>query len=421
LIAAAIVAGGLLAVGRPAIASEFVYGCGREQNCCSQTPRLEDFGGCSLFWHDPCSCPSCGWVGERFCHTASAPQVYGKVDFLPLFRDQSGSIPYQVMASEQVELIRDQNGNVVDTVITYPREAVLSSSDFAADFAPGVRTLLGLSLSDWYRVEFSYLGLYSWSDSMSVRYDANDGTGNLLSPFSSFGDLQGRPGLDPLADGDFQPVEGWDFNELATISYRSRLDSAELNVRRRVDMLTGPHPCGETSCLVGLRYLKVREEFNYFTRSPLPDPDGSENSVAVRTDNDLFGVQVGTLMQFLVHNRAWIDLEIKGALLLNQAENRVDSNVNAFVNGALTPRQRSLRDREDCAAFLGDLSLQFNYQFAPSWTFRAGYNAMWLSGAALASDNFSGSADTLIYGPAFIDHGGNVVYHGANIGITWAR
>ena len=108
-------------------------------------------------------------------------------------------------------------------------------------------------------------------------------------------------------------------------------------------------------------------------------------------------MQIGTLDQFVVHNRAWIDIEIKGAILMNDAERSWDNAVFAS---------------EDGTSFLGDLSLQFNFQFAPSWTIRAGYNAMWLTGVALAAENHNALC---------VDHDGDVVYHGPNIGLIWAR
>jgi len=421
-VSAAILACGLLATGHPGMASDCACG-GDSGGCvCSQTPRLEEFSGWSLFWHDPCSTPTYCWAGEHYSHLAQAPQVYVMVDFLPLVRDQSGWTPFQAAAYMEVEEIRDSDGLLVDTVTTYPREAVLSTSSFDNELKPGERALVGVALSDWYRLEFSYLGLHSWSDSAAVRYNnADSADGNLLSPFSSFGDLLGRARLDPLPDdGSFHPIEGWDYNELASISFSSELDSAELNVRRRVCMPANRHVAAEMSCLVGLRYMQVREDFGYFTQSPLPDLE-TQNAVDVRTQNDLFGVQLGALAQFLVHNRAWIDLQAKGAFLLNRAESRVVADVHTIVEGQAELAAGELNDEVDCASFLGDISLQFNYQFAPSWTIRAGYNAMWLTGVALASENFVGDASTLLYGPASVDHSGSVVYHGPNIGLIWTR
>lgn len=321
-VSAAILACGLLATGHPGMASDCACG-GDSGGCvCSQTPRLEEFGGWSLFWHDPCSTPTYCWAGEHYSHLAQAPQVYVSVDFLPLFRDGPEVIPAGIAPND---------ANVV--------------FDDDAEFAPGMRALVGVSISDWYRIEFSSLGFHSWSDPCCPTNDANNGT----------------------------------------VSFSSDLDNAELNLRRRVAMPADRHVCAQMSCLVGLRYMNVTEE--------LVATDGARTT----TDNDLVGVQIGTLAQFLVHNRAWIDFEIKGAILMNDAERSWDNAVFAS---------------EDGTSFLGDLSLQFNYQFAPSWTIRAGYNAMWLTGVALAAENHNALC---------VDHDGDVVYHGPNIGLIWAR
>lgn len=401
----------LLAVGPYGRAYDAVCGNGDTSACCVP-PRLETFGGWSLFWHEPGCTPTGGLACERYSHLAEAPRFYSAVDCLALTRHQSGWLPFQAQASVEETVATEGE----DPVITYTRQAVLSTSSFDDEFQPGVRALIGVSLSDWYRLEFSYFGSYWWDDTAAVRYNAADGSGNLLSPFSHFGDSQGRPGLDPLPDdGSFQPVVGLDFNDAASIRYSSRLDSAELNVRRRICMPHDRHLWGEVSCLVGLRYMGVDEEFGYRTVSGILDP-----SEDVRTDNDLFGVQIGALAQFLVHHRAWIDLQVKGGLLFNQAKSYVTATV-PIEDGGEPEETVPITDQVECSSFVGDISLQFNYQFAPSWTIRAGYNAIWLTGLALASENFVSDVGTLANGPGSVEHGGQVVYHGPNIGLIWAH
>ncbi len=422
--AAAIVALVMLVSGTVAIrvqqaAASDCASCGGDcaGGYCSSTPRLEEFGGWSLFWHDPCKTPTFCLDNERYFHTAEGPRVYATVDFLPLFRDESGSTVYQAQAFREVEEIRDADDVVTDTIITYRREAVLTSGDLDGGFEPGVRALFGVSLGDWYRLEGSYFGSYSWSDSATVRYDARDGTGNLLSPFSNFGDPEGVLSLDPVPDGTFQGVEGLDFNNRASISWSSQLDNYELNLRRRVCMQPSRYVAAEMSVLLGLRYMQLRETLDYETASALPNPD-TENTQNVVVDNDLFGPQIGALAQFLVHNRAWIDWGIRGAILFDRTESRVAANVHS--DGV--PVAAAFSGTEDATAFLGDLSLKFNYQFAPSGTVHIGYNALWLTGVALATENFVSDINTLVNdGPGAVDHDGDVVFHGPTIGITWAR
>jgi hypothetical protein len=388
-------------VGQRGNAEECGYVDGQAWNCPSPEPLLETYGGSSLYWHDPCCEPRRCYHRRDYCHPAASPRCYVMTEFLPLYRDQSGSTVFQAVAS-----LGEEDGEAV-----VMRRAALSSSDFDAEFDPGMRVLIGYCLGDWYRLEFSYFGSYSWADAEAIRDEA-DGLGNLLSPFSNFGDASGMPGLDPLPVVDFDPIVGLDFNELASIRFSSRLNNAELNIRRRLCTPTRRFCRAEASWLVGLRYMKIKENFGYFTES-----FEATNTVNVNTDNDMFGVQIGALTQILVHDRAWVDVQIKGAILFNRAHQRTVYTGTVFApGGSLTA------DTEDRTSFLGDLSVIFNYQFAPAWTFRVGYNAIWLEGVALATENFSSDINTLVDGPAAtVNHDGRVVYHGPSIGVVWTR
>jgi hypothetical protein len=474
---------------------------GRAQRCDCETghvgpcpepiPVLETLGGNSLFWHDPCGNGYRDPDWDCLFHDSTPPVWYVSAEFLPLFRDQRGTQVFQALAVAQT-----------NAVTTYNRQAVLSTGEFNTDFNPGIRATIGRALGDWYRLEGSYFGSYSWSDSASVRYSAvappipfdpgtpgtfnpgtpatfnpgipatfnpgtpatfdpgvppsftadppsfdpgipptfNPGTpatftpgtpatfhpgtppsftegtpptaydpgDGLLSPFSNFGNPNGFPGLGAIAEVDYIPSPLYDYNDYASIRFVSTMDDAQLNLRRRIRTAVDRQVRAETSCLLGLRYMNIAESFWYEARSPLRD---GTQSRAVHTNNDLFGVQLGALAQFLVVDRGWIDLEIKGVMFFNEASNRIQSNFLIDPDPAQVHR----------TSFMGDLSLNFNYQFAPAWTFRAGYNAMRLSGVALASENALVNIDTLVSSANAVYHKGDVVYHGPSIGIVYAR
>jgi hypothetical protein len=279
---------------------------------------------------------------------------------------------------------------------------VLSADDLSDEFEAGAHLVVGRSLGAWYRVEAVYWGGYASSDSAAVRnFDENEfgGVGNLFSVLSDFGN---------------PPIVGLDYNDLVRIDYTSRLQGGELNVRRRMTKCASPL---EVSFLVGARYMRIEESFDYRTESAEPPVLGSINQVGVQTDNDMFGAQVGLLSQWLAGPRCWIDFELKGGIFNNLAT--LDSDYrNTDENGATSVVLGS--DEATKTAWMLELSLMLNHQFTRHLTFRVGYYAMWLSGVALGPDNLTANADVFGLGPVLVDDAGRAVFHGPGIGLVGA-
>jgi hypothetical protein len=132
------------------------------------------------------------------------------------------------------------------------------------------------------------------------------------------------------------------------------------------------------------------------------------NNVLIQADNDLWGVQLGIDMKWLVHPRAYIDFDAKGAICHNDASQ--STTFNAVASGASGER----------TAFVGDFVLTANWQMTPSWSIRAGYQALFVTGVALGPENLRTNA-ALLPGGGELDDRGEVVYHGPVLGIMWAR
>jgi hypothetical protein len=364
-------------------AETFGYTSRKPQLWETERPVLEEEPGTNLYWHDP---HLGSWEACRIWPPATngcPPSWYGKAEMMALYRDTS-EINFATLGPA---------GPVV-----------LGTGDLQTDFSAGVRALAGKTLGDWYRLEFAYFGSYSWDGDAAVRnLDDNDqgGTGNLYSPFSAFGDPAG--------------VVGVDYNNFASLRFSSTLNNGELNLRRRVLMRPGSY---EASFLVGGRYLDIGEEFEYLTQSSVPGPAATTNQVALETDNSLIGLQIGLLSQFLVQPKCWIDFEMKGGIFANRASLDRSYAVSTAGGAAAVFTDADERDR---TSFVGDLSLQVNYQFAPSWTLYGGYNAIWVTGIALGAENFSDDTGMLTLGPALVDHSGDAVYHGPNIGLVFTH
>jgi hypothetical protein len=262
-------------------------------------------------------------------------------------------------------------------------------------------------LGPWYRLEAAYLGAYEWNERATVRDNRLNGRlqqGRLFSPFSDFGVPFGIVGLD--------------FNRLASIEMHSTLNSVELNIRRRWNLRRQRYHFAATSFLLGIRYLSIKEKLLYLTESEVPVDTGAINEINVRTENDLFGVQLGWLSQFLVHNRGWLDFEIKGGIYDNRGTLGT-SYLPADLEGTLLGEFRYGDDRNR-TSFLGELSLSYSHQITSAITFRTGYNAVWLTGIALASENMPTDINLLTLGPAQLKQCGDVVYHGPHLGFVFA-
>jgi hypothetical protein len=340
-------------------------------------------------WPPPCrpmSCDPCDRLKSRCPNPCDAiltpPRLpwYATIDGAAIRRDPFRAVDFAALDS--------------------PTSIVLSTREIGYDFSGAARCLVGHTFNECLQIEGVYMAVTEDEGMAAVR-DSSDnelgGLGNLASPFGGFG---------------LNPIAGLDYNNLAQIRYVSSLQSAELNVRRqlpmRADRLT-------TSILFGVRYIALPEQFDYYTESAVPMPNGAINSIHVATDNEMVGPQIGALFEFYAENRWWVNFEMKAALMNNLAKQST-----AYQN---VDSQGVIRDflgsrRENHTSFAGELALTFVYRWSPNLTTRVGYQALWLENVALAPDNLNTDIDVLTQNPAQLYHDAGTVYHGPYAGIT---
>lgn len=434
---------------------------------------------CDLPWGTDCSIEprQCSTLfGKVFAPYTDFQNVYFEMDFMPLRRDVGGSVVY---AMRRLDTFGDSRPIVdagPDGVFRTPDDigdlggdglvgggddtltsdfapvvqrgfgtgtAVLSTDHLPSDWESGMRFAAGFRLTEELRIEGSYFGLHEWDGMASFEdngfnnfddgstdsitnadgvvlsnYSFDDGffgpgTGSLFSPFTDYGS--------PL-DQTF----AFDLNDFVEINFVSNLHSADLNFYYQVPVAM---PRMNVTFLGGARYINVSEQFRYHGRSNSVDLDLNgildaaviaapiDNRVATEADNQLFGPQIGALMQYQYADRGWLDFESKVAIMNNSSSQRTvfTTTVPGLVGGNLSAG-------DDGVAFAGDMALVAKFQPFNGLMFNIGYHATFIDGLALAQENAVASPEVLQAGPppdgnrVAIKNNGDVIYHGPRIG-----
>lgn len=299
---------------------------------------------------------------------------------------------------EWMHLHRNQSSRPIDfTSRDVGGPIVLSTSDLDLGDGHGVRGTYSLLVGPSTALELTYFGGHSWDESATVT-----GTADLYSVFSNFGTFPAVPGFPQTVDEA----------NVHTIGYSSELHNGEINVRRR---WTSANCMLHGSYLMGARYVSLEEWFGYNTQAD----SGGSLDYDVDASNDLYGVQFGGEMFVCFSPRFKLGVELEGGIYGNDASvSTVVNTVDGIVTS--TPVNEELTDED--VAFVGEIGAIGLFRVTPRLTIRGGYTLLYMDGVALASDNFntaapfaSFSADRIprIYNDA------DVLYHGANLGITW--
>ena len=286
-----------------------------------------------------------------------------------------------------------ENTNIAAVAIPGGSEVVLTHDDLNKPFEAGCRLLVGHTFGDSpYQIEFSYFALRQYDTSTEI----SEVTPTLLSPFTHFGN----------------PVDSTvDNNSLVQIHELSYLENAEFNWK----MLLPTPPGMALNFLFGLRYIGVREEFDYASQ-PLLTGTVQNANVGCHTVNTLLGPQIGGLLDFNVAQDTWLSVMGKGAICNNAASRNLDAQINGtdYNHGQYS---------QDGTAYVAECGLAIFWRPAPFLTARIGYQALWINGLVLASENYAPPLgvleNTSIQPP--LHRQGTVLYHGPSAGleVSW--
>jgi hypothetical protein len=248
-------------------------------------------------------------------------------------------------------------------------EELQNSNGFNFPWAAGPRVgIVAEDLLYGCDVEASYFGIDEWSLTKNIVAPA-DGANFLLlnNPALTLNVLPGQ---------------------VVNYNYISRLHSAEINLR---------HPLWERlSVLMGFRDLELHEELNArIGNAPVFD---------VNVDNHLYGGQIGLNVAFVNTCSYSIEGVVKVGVYGNHSD--LAMRIPDLIFG----------DKTSHTAVQGEIGLMGIYQVTEHLAARLGYQAMWIDGIAIASDQVE-NANTANPKPYM---GGTLFYHGATAGFEYA-
>ena len=285
---------------------------------------------------------------------------------------------------------------------TTPRVPVLTAADPAYAVGTGARILYGDYGREGIGWEVGYLGVYGMNADATVT--------NPAATLQAAGDL------------GFATPSGLYDGETANIALTSTLNSAEANlVLHRYGGgrdLASPYPWqrshgyvgGHVDWLAGFRWAGLDETAVLgITPSGFP----AANTYSVQATSNLFAAQAG------VRGRvAWDRWAFEGFAKVGLAGTSLHQSQTFFNQLAPGDPFRGLPPRSGDRTGMGmiaDMNLSAIYRITETWGLRVGYNLLWLTGVALAADQWDFAGDPAGAGTAV--HGtGSVFLNGANAG-----
>lgn len=182
----------------------------------------------------------------------------------------------------------------------------------------------------------------------------------------------------------------------ASARYTSAIYLGELNVRQQVnEWLT---------FLAGFRVGELDERYRATgTETPLPMTATLTNNAF----NHLYGFQVGADMQVFCNGPLKLNGLCKAGVYdnaISQVSHRSDFFVDDRAEGSVNQ-----------VSFLGEAGLVLSFQINEHLSARAVYQAVWLTGVALAPEQIP--VTDFASGTTAIDANGFLFYHGGGVGV----
>ncbi len=330
---------------------------------------------------------------------------YFQVEAIALKRDPAKNMPLAVFAQRtwtETENPKwderyDPQGEKYIWVPSEIATTLLELRDInPSSFQGGKRFLIGRTLPEESAFEVSYFDVANWSG-RAVVYDDTPyvaaveeytGVPTTVYPASLFSPLS-----------DFGGVVGLDYNRRVFASYSSSLSNLEWNFRRYFLRAPGYfHVAG----LFGGRYMQIGETFGFDTESAV-----ATHSITTDTHNTILGLQIGTSVETQIDPGWWLNCEVKG-VLFNNAANQRTAYKGVYTGSA----------GRDAIGGAVDATFTATLPITRRVAINVGYQLLYVTSLALASENFSPDVNILTSGPATVVTDGSAFYHGLHLGVS---
>jgi hypothetical protein len=297
------------------------------------------------------------------------------------------------------------NGAVITETVA-PVEPVLTTRSTNPGTAPGIRLFGGRLRKNGVGWEFGYTGVFGMFGERTVRDPSNLQVADALGDF-----IPGWTNLDGVRSTYASSLNMCEVNILTSQATTKSEPNSRFPWRRVHDPLganvTSEH---EFHWLGGFRWAGFNDVANLYVDVSAGAGD-NDGTYSITTNSQMLGPQIGFKTK-----RKWTNWSIQGwtkATLAGTFLNSDSAPIDTRAAGGVYYRdQTSARDVG--VGFIGDMNYSIVRRLNRNWSLRAGYNLIWISGVALAPNQFD-FTNTTTSGTTLANTG-NVFLHGANLG-----
>ena len=275
---------------------------------------------------------------------------------------------------------------------------VITAGDPTSTIGTGARLLYGNYGEDDIGWEVGYLGVYG----MNAASTASSAGGTLEAPQPTFATQSGLNSGFSARVSDTASINSAEVN-LVFHEYDGGYNRRSGQPWQRCDGYDGGH----VDWIGGFRWANLQDE----AVLAIPQSGSPESSTyTVDATSNLFAAQVGTRGRMAFERWAvegWMKIGIAGTML--------SQSQTIFDPLPQTPFRPSASSDKAGMGMIADMNLSAIYRFNDVWGLRVGYNLIWLTGVALAPDQFDFSSSRT--GGTNLNGSGSMFLSGANLGL----